>query len=156
MSVPVQFDQPAILRVLSGINPLLATKTATGIHFYDKKGDLMAAFFLSAVNGPWLFVSKGDDDWDFHRSLVDPEGMPLSPNAIRIVSGRRPELEATLATVIEVYDRRGQLSSLFFRQFAEDLWVFAKPDDEDWRSNLVRLGYEKSDAKPYEGGVLEG
>lgn len=156
MSDPVQFDQPAIIRVLSGINPLLATKTATGIHFYDKNGELMAAFFLSATGGPWLFVSKDDKDWEFHRALIDPEGMPFSPNAIRVVSGRRPELEATLATVIEIYDRKGQLFSLFFRHFSEDLWIFTKPDDDDWRSNLIRLGYEKVDVKPYTGGTLEG
>jgi len=157
MPEDVQIPGPAIVRVLFGVNPLVATNKATSLQFYDRDGALMALFWQGSKDGDWKFSFKNDPDWSFHRGYVDAGGSGYAePNSVRVLSGRRPELETTLATVAEIYDRAGNLSALFFRQFAEGMWIFAKKGDEDWRSHLIRLGYEKSDLKPYAGGVMEG
>ena len=64
-----------------------------------------------------------------------------SPGIIRVLEGIKPVFATNKATVLEFYDRTGNLMALFFKQFDEDMWVFTTKGDDDWESNLIRLGY---------------
>jgi hypothetical protein len=52
-----------------------------------------------------------------------------------------PLLETHEATVIEFYDKFGDMNALLFRQFSDDMWALVTKLDEDWPAALVRLGY---------------
>ena len=66
-----------------------------------------------------------------------------SPGIVRVLGGLQPLLATDKATVVEFRDGFGELMALFFRQ-SGDLWAFSTKSDEDWDSNLVRLGYAAS------------
>lgn len=63
MDITVPAQSQGIVRVLSGIQPILATDKATVIEFRDGSGELMALFFR--LNGDnWGFSTKADSDWE--------------------------------------------------------------------------------------------
>ena len=64
-----------------------------------------------------------------------------SPGIIRVLSGINPVFASNKATVIEFRDKFGDLMALFFKQYGEDIWVFSTQGDDDWESDLIRLGY---------------
>jgi len=64
-----------------------------------------------------------------------------APGIIRVLEGIKPVFATNKATVLEFYDRNGNLMALFFKQFDEDMWVFTTKGDDDWESHLIRLGY---------------
>lgn len=60
-----------------------------------------------------------------------------------IVSGgplRPPLLVTSEATVLGFYDRFGDLHTVVYRAFTDDMWAMATRQDEDWYATLMRLG----------------
>lgn len=60
---------------------------------------------------------------------------------VRVLDGIKPVFVSNKVSVIEFRDKFGELMALFFRQYTDDVWVFTTKADEDWESNLIRLGY---------------
>ena len=44
------------------------------------------------------------------------------------------------ATVLGFYDRFGDLHTVIFRAFSDDMWGMCTKKDEDWQATLTRLG----------------
>jgi len=67
------------------------------------------------------------------------------PGTIRVLGGvlRPPLLETSKATVIEFFDRFGDMNAVLYRALSDDMWALVTCKDEDWGATLVRLGYSK-------------
>ena len=64
-----------------------------------------------------------------------------------VVSGGplKPDLLSTHeATVLGFYDRFGDLHTVIYRVFTDDMWGMVTKQDEDWQATLVRLGIRTS------------
>lgn len=68
------------------------------------------------------------------------------PGTIRVLGGvlRPPLLETAEATVIEFYDRFGDMNALLYRALSDDMWALVTRKDEDWGATLTRLGYARA------------
>jgi len=52
-----------------------------------------------------------------------------------------PIFETKEASVVEFYDRNGNMNALLARQFSDDMWALVTKLDPDWEATLIRLGY---------------
>lgn len=76
-------------------------------------------------------------------SLVGNIGVG-APGRIQVSGGplRPLLLDTPDATAIGFYDRFGDLHTIAYRVFTDDMWALATRQDEDWHATLVRLGIQ--------------
>lgn len=49
-------------------------------------------------------------------------------------------LESSEVTTIGFYDRFGDLHTVLYRVFSDDMWGMCTTQDDDWAATLIRLG----------------
>ena len=62
----VSIKGPGTLAVFEGIHRTYASNKATVVEIRDGFGDLMALFCRHFNDDMWIFVTKGDPDWESH------------------------------------------------------------------------------------------
>jgi hypothetical protein len=55
-------------------------------------------------------------------------------------------LDTHEATVLGFYDRFGDLHTVIYRVFSDDMWGMVNKNDEDWHSTLLQLGIRTTKA----------
>lgn len=148
-------NNPGSIRVLSGVlrPPMVDTQHARIIEFRDAFGDLEAAFSWHDGLG-WLFSTQDDPMWPFTLSnlnYLDTQDRAMDmlnigagePGRIRVLTSvtGTPLLVTHEATLIEYRNYAGELLAVFSRHFSDDMWIMVACGDEDWETELVRLGY---------------
>jgi len=66
---------------------------------------------------------------------------------LRVLGGEFGEvlLDTLAANKLEFRDQFGDLHTLIFRQFTDDMWCMVNKNDPDWDAHLVRMGYREPD-----------